>query len=93
MLQPISSAQARNSFSDLLGDVYYGGKRFSIEKMGKSMAVLVGIDEYNKLEEAREFFFAKIASERKRNNETPFKQVENDVSLAIKAARNKKSGK
>lgn len=93
MLQPISSAQARNNFSDLLGDVYYGGKRFLIEKLGKSMAVLVGVDEYSKLEEAREFFFTRIISERENNNKTPFGQVENNVSMAIKAVRKKKTDK
>lgn len=93
MLQPISSAQARNNFSDLLGDVYYGEKRFLIKKLGKSMAVLVGIDEYSKLEEAREFFFTKIINEREKNNKTPFGQVENDISMAIKAVRKKKTDK
>lgn len=93
MLQPISSAQARNNFSDLLGDAYYGGKRFLIEKLGKSMAVLVGVDEYSKLEEAREYFFTKIVSGREKNNKTPFEQVENDVNMAIRAVRNKKTDK
>lgn len=90
MLQSISIAQARNNFSDLLGEVYYGGKRFLIEKLGKPFAVLVGVEEYRRFEEAREFFFQKIKAERAKNKNIPFAQVEKDVAEAITAIRKRK---
>lgn len=89
MLQPISIAQARNNFSDLLGEVYYGGRRFLIEKLGKPFAVLIGVEEYKRFEEMREYFFRKIRAERAKNKSAPFTQVEKDVAEAIAAVRKK----
>lgn len=89
MLQSISSAQARNKFSDLLGEVYYGGKRFLIEKLGKPFVVLIGVEEYKRFEEAREYFFQKIKTERTKNKEIPFYQVKKDIVKAIVATRRK----
>lgn len=91
MLQPISIAQARNNFSDLLGEVYYGGKRFLIEKLGKPFAVLIGVDEYKRFEEAREYFFRKMRAERAKREKIPFVQVEKDVAEAIVAIRKQKT--
>lgn len=87
MLQPISIVKARNNFSDLLGQVYYGNQRFLIKKLGKPFAVLVGVNEYQKFEEARNYFFEKIKIQRKKNRKTPFSQVEKDVTEAINFAR------
>lgn len=91
MLQPISIAQARSNFSDLLGEVYYGGKRFLIEKLGKPFAVLIGVEEYKRFEEMREYFFRKMKAERAKNQEIPFTQVEKDVAEAIDAVRKQKT--
>lgn len=89
MLQPISIVQARNNFSDLLGEVYYGGKRFLIKKLGKPFAVLIGVEEYERLEKMREYFFQKMKTERAKNKEIPFAQVEKEVAEAIAALRKK----
>jgi len=89
MLQPISIAQARNKFSDLLGEVYYGGKRFLIEKLGKPFAVLVGVEEYKRFEEAREYFFQKIKATRAKNKEIPLRQIKKDITSAVAAIRGK----
>lgn len=87
MLQPVSIVKARNNFSDLLGQVYYGGKRFLIKKLGRPFAVLVGIEEYQKFEEARDYFFQKIKTQRKKSEEIPFSRVEKDVTQAVTSVR------
>ena len=90
MLQPISIAEARNNFSDLLGEVYYGGKKFLIEKLGKPFAVLIGVEEYKRFEEAREYFFKKMRAERAKRKEIPFIKVEKDIAEAIDLVRKQK---
>lgn len=87
MLQSISIVQARNNFSGLLGEVYYGGKRFLIEKLGKPFAVLMAVEEYQKYEQAREYFFDKIKNVRQKNQEIPLIKVNKDIAEAIKFAR------
>lgn len=87
MLQTITTAKARNNFADLLGEVYYGGKKFLIEKLGKPFAVLINVEEYQKLEELRESLFAELKENRTRNKNIPLKQVQIDVNNAITAVR------
>lgn len=89
MLQPISIAQARNNFSDLLGEAYYGGRRFLIEKLGKPFAVVIGIEDYKQLEAARDYFFQKILAQRGKNKTISSSQVDKDVNQAISAIRKK----
>lgn len=90
MLRPVSVAQARNNFSDLLGQVYYGGRRFLIEKLGKPFAVLIGVEEYKRFEKARDYFFGEIEKIRAENKDIPLAQVEKDVAEAIAAVRKNK---
>jgi prevent-host-death family protein len=92
MLQPVSVTQARNNFADLLGQVYYGGKRVLIQKQGKSLAVLTDAGEYQRFEEVRDYFFNRIKSRRLQNKAIPTSQVEKDVAEAIMAVRGKKDG-
>jgi prevent-host-death family protein len=42
----VSVSQARSELADLLGRARYGNERFVIERRGKPMAVLVGMDEF-----------------------------------------------
>jgi prevent-host-death family protein len=90
MLQSVDAARARNSFSDLVGQVYYGGKRFLIRKLGKPFAVLVSADEYLQFEKAREGFFKQAKLDRSSRRGVKFSQVEKDIREAISAVRKKK---
>jgi prevent-host-death family protein len=47
----IAAADARNNFAEILGRVHFGGEAFVIEKQGKPYAVVIGIDEYRRLQE------------------------------------------
>jgi len=42
----IGVAKAKSSFSEILGRAAYGGQQFIIQRRGKSLAVVIGIAEY-----------------------------------------------
>ncbi|MFH1906324.1 MAG: type II toxin-antitoxin system Phd/YefM family antitoxin [Chloroflexota bacterium] len=42
-------AEAKSKFASLIGQTAYGGKRFILERRGQPMAVLIGVDEYQRL--------------------------------------------
>lgn len=90
MLQQIDAAKARNSFSDLLGQVYYGGKSFLIKKLGKPFAVLVSLEDYQRIDKAREIFFETMDEISRRNKDIPYSQVKKDVEEAKTAVRRRK---
>lgn len=87
MLQTITTAKARGNFADLLGEVYYGGKKFLIQKLGKPFAVLINVEEYKKLEELRESLFNEVLDNREKNKKIKSSQVQTDVDEAISAVR------
>lgn len=89
MLQTITTAKARGNFADLLGEVYYGGKKFLIQKLGKPFAVLINVEEYKKMEELRESLFKEILENREKNKKIEFGQVQNDIDEAISAVRDR----
>ncbi len=49
MDQLIGMAEAKSKLASLVGQTAYGGKRFILERRGKPMAVLMGMDEYQRL--------------------------------------------
>jgi prevent-host-death family protein len=42
----IGVAKAKSAFSEILGRAAYGGQRFIIQRRGKPLAVVIGMDEY-----------------------------------------------
>jgi prevent-host-death family protein len=48
----VSAADARNHFSELLGRARFGRESFVVEKQGKPFAVILGLEEYQRLVEA-----------------------------------------
>ncbi|MDP2861056.1 MAG: type II toxin-antitoxin system Phd/YefM family antitoxin [bacterium] len=87
MPQTVSVVDARNNFSDLLGQVYYGRKSFLIEKLGKPFAALVNLEEYQKLGQARDYFFDKLREQRNKNTDIPFARVKKDIEKALVSIR------
>jgi prevent-host-death family protein len=47
----VRAAEARNNFADIIGRAHFAGEAFVIEKQGKPYAVVIGIDEYRRLQE------------------------------------------
>ncbi len=87
MLQSVSVVQARNNFSDLISQAYYGGKKFLIKKMKRPFAVLLGIEEYQRLEKLQNALFDKIRSQREKNKNIPLTKLQKDIQKAITAVR------
>ena len=75
----VSMADAKKRFSELIGQVAYGGKRLLITKRGKPMARLVPVDEVREhlcgargwLEEDDPFFDTMEAIVEERSDHTP----------------------
>ena len=51
-VQKVSVAHAKAKLSELLARVAYGGDRYVIERRGKPVAALVGVDDLKKLDKA-----------------------------------------
>ena len=51
MARHVSVAQAKAHLSALLAEVAFGGQRYVIERHGKPVAGLVGVDEIERLEQ------------------------------------------
>jgi len=49
--QGVSVAMAKKKFSELLARAAYGGERFIIERRGRPMAALVGLEDLGSLED------------------------------------------
>lgn len=49
MDKSIGMAQAKSKLAELVGRAAYGGERFILQRRGQPMAVLIGVDEYERL--------------------------------------------
>jgi prevent-host-death family protein len=49
----IGVAEAKRKFSELLARAAYTGERFIIERRGKPIAALIGLDDLNRLEDEK----------------------------------------
>jgi len=72
----ISAKEARNNFSDLLGQVRYNGDPVIVEKKGRPFAVLISPEDFAR--------FQTIAKERL--SETVRAVRQDNANLAIKCA-------
>lgn len=54
MAKNIGAAEAKARFSELMARVGYGGERFIIERRGRPIAALVGVEDIGRLERERE---------------------------------------
>lgn len=50
MYQIVGMEEAKSKLAELVGQAKYGGKRFLLQRRGRPMAVLVGVEEYERLE-------------------------------------------
>ncbi len=53
MTKRISAAQAKAHLSELMAQVAYGGEHYVIERRGKPLAVLVSLDDLERLQRER----------------------------------------
>lgn len=53
MVKKVSAAEAKARLSALMAEAAYGGQHVVIEKRGKPLAALIGMEDLERLEEAR----------------------------------------
>ena len=87
MRKTISAVQARGKLGQILEEVYYRGDQYIIERAGKPMAAVVPIEQYERLERARERFFALVEKIQSRSQEADPEEVERDVLAVVEAIR------
>jgi len=91
MAKRVGTVEARRSFSRLIGEAGFRGEHIIIERSGTPMAVLIGIDEYERLiatqTREREARFKRLLSVAERNQDVSAEQVETDVAEAVAAVR------
>lgn len=50
----IGMAEAKSKLAELVGRAAYGSERFVLERRGRPMAVLIGVEEFERLKEQAE---------------------------------------
>jgi prevent-host-death family protein len=87
----VGTVEARRSFSRLVSEAGFGGEHVIIERNGTPMAVLIGIDEYERLIAAqaqeRQARFKRLLSIAERNRDVSPERAEVDVAEAVAAVR------
>ena len=54
MDQTVGMAEAKSKLSELVGQAKYGGQTFVLQRRGQPMAVLIGVDEFERLRASAE---------------------------------------
>lgn len=49
----VSMVEAKSKLAELVGQVKYSGKRYILRRRGEPVAVLIGIEEYRRLQSGR----------------------------------------
>lgn len=52
MERAVGMAEAKSKLSELVGQAKYGGETFILQRRGQPMAVLIGVDEFERLQMA-----------------------------------------
>jgi prevent-host-death family protein len=87
MVKTMGAREARNNFSQLLGQVHFGGQVVIVERFGRPMVAIMPVDDYRQLVAEREARFQILDKIRRRLPDLPVEEVEQDVAEAIAAVR------
>lgn len=87
MVKRMSSKEARDNFSDLLGSVYYTKEPVVVEKKGKPVAVVISPEQFETIEQGKEQFWATVDQIRQRNADADPDEVLADVTREVEAVR------
>lgn len=79
MVIRMGAREARNNFSDLLGNVHYGDQVVIVERSGRPMVAVIPIEMYDKLVAEREGRL-QVADRTTQAPEAAHEKVEQDVS-------------
>jgi prevent-host-death family protein len=84
----ISAKEARNNFSDLIGQVRYSGDPVIVEKQGRPFAVLISPEDFARFQTiAKERFFETTREIQQDNKDVDPEEVLRDVTEAVDAVR------
>ena len=83
----ISAREARANFGDLLGAVHYTKEPVIVEKKGRPYAVVISLEDYQRLQEDREGDWAAVERVRERNEEVNPEDALRDITTEVEAVR------
>lgn len=91
----------RTNLSDIVGRVMYGNNRVVIKKYNREAAILISIDDFEKLTDPTTRFspeewvakFKVFDNLKKKNAQKSSSQIEKDVAMAVKEARARENEK
>jgi prevent-host-death family protein len=84
----MSSKEARNNFSDIVGSVFYTREPVVVEKNGKPMAVVISPDDYARYEKAeKQQLFKTIREIQEHNRDKDPDEIEADIQAAVEDVR------
>jgi prevent-host-death family protein len=87
MVKRMSAKEARNRFAEVLGQVHYGKDTVIVEKQGKPVAAVIGLERYEELVQAWEAPFGVLDRLATRNVDADPARVQADVAKAVTAVR------
>jgi prevent-host-death family protein len=87
MVKRMSAKEARDRFSEILGQVHYGKDTVIVEKQGKPVAAVIGLERYEELVRAWEAPFGVLDRVTARNAGADPSRVQEDVAEAVAAVR------
>ncbi|HEY4033349.1 MAG TPA: type II toxin-antitoxin system Phd/YefM family antitoxin [Ktedonobacteraceae bacterium] len=87
MARYMSSKEAREHFSDLLGSVYYTKEPVIIEKKGKSVAVVISPEQYEAIQKEEERLWRVVDQIRDHNIDNDPNEVLRDVTAVVEEVR------
>ena len=87
MVKRMSAKEARDRFAEILGQVHYGKDTVIVEKQGKPVAAVIGLERYEELVRAWEAPFGVLDRVAARNTGADPSRVQEDVAEAVTAVR------
>ncbi len=91
MVKRLTAMAARQSFGQLLEEVYYHGDQYVIERAGQPMAAVVPLKFLEKYKESKKRLVGLIGKAQARNKRVSPRVLEREVSDAVRAVRTRKA--
>jgi prevent-host-death family protein len=87
MVRRLSAKEARDRFAEILGQVHFGKDTVIVEKQGKPVAAVIGVERYEELLQAWEAPFGVLDRVAAKNPAADPAQVQAGVAEAVAAVR------
>jgi len=93
MVKKISALELRHHLGDVLNRTSLRDDQFIIERKGKSLAVLVPVWQFEKIQGVRDEFFKEVRDVRKYTAKIPSEKLEKTILEAVHSVRKTRSRK